>query len=105
MTAGVARRTAERQRRYDVGVTEMPLPDDDQLSAVAREAAASGEVVYLTDRGQRLAAIVPAALAELLERGGELRGRRVLGARAAGRSGQHDISERIEEILRSEVAS
>jgi len=85
-------------------VTEMPLPDGEQLSAVAREAAESGQVVYLTDRGRRLAAIVPAELAELLERGGKATGgRRVLGARAAGRSGRHDISERIEEILRSEV--
>lgn len=83
----------------------MPLPDDDELSAIAREAAASGEVVYLTDRGRRLAAIVPAELAEVLERRADTGGRRVLGARAAGRSGQHDISERIEEILRSEVAS
>ena len=83
---------------------EMPLPEGEHLAEVAREAAASGEVVYLTDRGQRLAAIVPARLAELLERssGGGL-GRRVLGARAAGRSGRHDTSERIEEILASEV--
>jgi hypothetical protein len=84
----------------------MPLPDGEQLSAVAREAAESGQVVYLTDRGRRLAAIVPAELAELLERGGKATGgRRVLGARAAGRSGRHDISERIEEILRSEVGA
>ncbi|WP_239332467.1 hypothetical protein [Frankia sp. CiP3] len=85
-------------------MTEMPLPDGEQLAAVAREAASSGQVVYLTERGRRLAAIVPAGLAELLERGGEAaHGRRVLGARAAGRSGRHDISERIEEILASEV--
>jgi hypothetical protein len=36
--------------------------------------------------------------------GAEARGgRRVLGARAAGRGGRHDISERIEEILAHEV--
>ncbi len=82
----------------------MPLPEGEQLTQVARDTAVSGQVVYLTDRGQRLAAIVPAGLAELLERSGEMpAGRRVLGARAAGRSGRHDISERIEEILRSEV--
>lgn len=84
----------------------MPIPDEGQLAAAAREAAESGQVVYLTDRGERLAAIVPAALAELLERRGASKpGRRVLGARGAGRSGQHDISERVEEILRSEVKS
>ena len=83
----------------------MPLPQGEHLAEVAREAAVSGEVVYLTDHGERLAAIVPAGLAELLERGsGVAGGRRVLKARAAGRSGRHDISERIEEILRSEVA-
>jgi hypothetical protein len=43
-------------------------------------------------------------MAELLERGGDAaQGRRVLGARGAGRSGRRDISERIEEILASEV--
>jgi hypothetical protein len=89
--------------RYDGEVAEMPIPEGEQLSAVARDAARSGEVVYLTDRGCRLAAIVPAALAELLDRREGTPGRRVLGARAAGRSGRHDISERIEEIFGSEV--
>ena len=86
--------------RYDGRVTEMPIPEGEQLSAVARDAARSGEVVYLTDQGRRLAAIVPAGLAELLDRGAVTSGRRVLGARAAGRSGRHDISERMEEIFR-----
>lgn len=81
----------------------MPIPEGEQLSAVVRDAASSGQVVYLTDRGRRLAAIVPAGLAELLDRHEGAPGRRTLGARAAGRSGRHDISERIEEILRSEV--
>ncbi|ABD10058.1 hypothetical protein ThrDRAFT_00448 [Frankia casuarinae] len=92
-------------RSYDVAMTEMPLPPDDQLAEVVREAAASGQVVYLTDKGQRLAAIVPAGLAELLERGETTNGRRVLGARGAGHSGRQDISERMEEILSNEVAS
>ncbi|HET8682358.1 MAG TPA: hypothetical protein VFM54_10860 [Micromonosporaceae bacterium] len=86
-------------------MTEMPIPDGEQLAEVAREAARSGQVVYLTDHGERLAAIVPASLAALLERRGATGGRRVLGARGAGRSGRRDISERIEEILRSEVGS
>lgn len=86
-------------------MTEMPIPDGEQLAAVAREAARSGKVVHLTDHGERLAAIVPANLAALLERRGTTGGRRVLGARGAGRSGRRDISERIEEILRSEVGS
>jgi antitoxin (DNA-binding transcriptional repressor) of toxin-antitoxin stability system len=90
-------------RGYDVRVAEMPIPEGEQLSAVARDAARSGEVVYLTDQGRRLAAIVPAGLAELLDRGEGTAGRRVLGTRAAGRSGRHDISERIEEIFGCEV--
>ncbi len=86
-------------------MSEIPLPDGEHLTEVARAAAESGQVVYLTDQGRRLAAIVPAGLAELLERSNAAgSGRRRLGARAAGHSGQHDISERIEEILRSEVA-
>jgi hypothetical protein len=87
-----------------VVVVEMPLPDGEQLADVARDAAMSGRVVYLTDRGRRLAAIVPAVLAEMIERRAGVPGRRALGARAAGRSGRHDLSERMEEILNSEVA-
>ncbi|WP_235014792.1 MULTISPECIES: hypothetical protein [unclassified Parafrankia] len=47
---------------------------------------------------------MPAGLAELLERGEAASGRRVLGARGAGRSVRQDVSERMEEILASEVA-
>jgi hypothetical protein len=78
-------------------VIEMPIPDDEQLAAAAREAARSGQIIYLTDRGQRLAAIVPAHLAALLGQSDRPVGRRVLGARGVGHSGQRDISERIEE--------
>jgi antitoxin (DNA-binding transcriptional repressor) of toxin-antitoxin stability system len=85
-------------------MTEVPISDAKRLAAVARDAAASGQVVYLTDGGRRLAAIVPARLAELLDRGSGRQGRRALGARGAGRSGQHDISERVDEIFRNEVA-
>jgi hypothetical protein len=85
-------------------VSDIPLPDGERLADVARETAASGQVVYLTEQGRRLAAIVPAGLAELLEHRSEtVHGRRRLRALGAGRSGHHDISERIEEILRSEV--
>src|SRR5215211_3224791 len=85
-------RSAPKQGRcalgaYPAGMSEMPVPEaQDHLSEVAHQAAA-GRVVYLTEGGQRIAAIVPAELA----------------AAAAGRSGQDDISEHIEEILRNEV--
>ena len=84
-------------------MTDVPISDTERLAAVARDAATSGQVVYLTDGERRLAAIVPARLAELLERGSRKQGKRALGARAAGRSGEHDVSERIDEILRNEV--
>lgn len=84
-------------------MSEIPLPDGDRLAEVARQAAESGQVVYLTDQGRRLAAIVPAGLAELEQSGKSRPGRRVLGARAAGQSGRRDTSERIKEILRGEV--
>jgi hypothetical protein len=87
-------------------ITEIPLPEDGQLAEIAREAAVSGDVIWLTDQGRRIVAIVPAGMAAVLELTDEaMHRRRILGARAVGRSGQHDISERIEEILRSEVAS
>jgi hypothetical protein len=84
---------------------DVPLPEGEHLTEVAREAAVSGQVVYLTDGGQRLAAIVPMGLAELLDgNAGPADGRRRLRARGAGHSGRHDVSERVAEIMRSEVA-
>jgi prevent-host-death family protein len=54
----------------------VPLPDDgvgitdarDRLADIVNEAAYTGSVTYITRRGRRLAAIVPAADAERLER-------------------------------------
>ncbi len=43
------------------------LDASDHLSEVAHLSAETGSVVYLTDRGRRLAAIVPADVAERLE--------------------------------------
>jgi antitoxin (DNA-binding transcriptional repressor) of toxin-antitoxin stability system len=87
-------------------MSEMPVPEaQDHLSEVAHQAAA-GRIVYLTEGGQRLAAIVPAELAARLEEANELVSGppvRRLRAAAAGRSGQGDVSEHIEEILRNEV--
>jgi hypothetical protein len=44
----------------------LPLDDGPDISAAAHDAA-RGHVVYLTEHGERLAAIVPAELAALLE--------------------------------------
>lgn len=49
-------------------VSEMPISEaTGHLDEVAAESAATGEVIYLTRHGQRLAAIVPASVAAELE--------------------------------------
>jgi prevent-host-death family protein len=54
----------------------MPLSDArGHLDEVAHEAARTGQVVYLTERGQRLAAIVPAKFAARFEREDAMRRR------------------------------
>jgi prevent-host-death family protein len=50
------------------------------LAEVARSAARGGEVVYLTENGQRLAAIVPAAVAARIERDADDFKRKLAGA-------------------------
>jgi hypothetical protein len=47
-------------------MSELPLDDEPGISAAARDAA-HGHVVYLTEHGERLAAIVPAEFAAVLE--------------------------------------
>src|ERR1700733_15596569 len=47
-------------------MSELPLDDQPGISAAARDAA-RGHVVYLTENGERLAAIVPAEFAAVLE--------------------------------------
>ncbi len=49
-------------------MSEMPIPEaSHHLADMAHHAADTGSVVYLTEHGNRLAAIVPAALAIRLE--------------------------------------
>jgi antitoxin (DNA-binding transcriptional repressor) of toxin-antitoxin stability system len=48
-------------------VSELPLEDVPGVAAPAHEAA-GGQVVYITERGERVAAIVPAEVAAVLER-------------------------------------
>lgn len=49
-------------------MSELPIGDAGaHLSEVAHEAVDSGEVVYLTEHGHRLAAIVPAEMASAIE--------------------------------------
>jgi predicted transcriptional regulator len=69
--------------------TTVKLPDD--LDARLRHEARR--------RGVTIADVTRAALEEHLD----VRRRRRLAAKAAGRSGRTDISERIEEIIRAET--
>ncbi|MFJ5664943.1 type II toxin-antitoxin system prevent-host-death family antitoxin [Micromonospora sp. LA-10] len=49
---------------------ELPISDArDSLADVVSRAHYAGRITYVTRRGQRLAAIVPAELAEAIERG------------------------------------
>ncbi len=53
---------------YPEYVSEVPISEvSGHLDEVADESAATGEVIYLTHDGQRLAAIVPADAAEEIE--------------------------------------
>jgi predicted transcriptional regulator len=71
--------------------TTVKLPDD--LDAKLRHEAQR--------RGMTISEVTREAIEEHL---GVKRGRRKLLAAGAGRSGSHDVSERIEEILRAEVS-
>ena len=59
-------RARARCAAYPEIMSELPLDDGPDISAAAHEAA-RGHVVYLTEHGERLAAIVPAELAAELE--------------------------------------
>jgi antitoxin (DNA-binding transcriptional repressor) of toxin-antitoxin stability system len=57
-----------RAAPYARHVSEMPISEASvHLDEVADESAATGEVIYLTRDGRRLAAIVPAAAAAEIE--------------------------------------
>lgn len=72
--------------------TTVKLPDE--LDALLRHEASR--------RGMTISELTREAIAHHL---GAPEGRRRLGAAGAGRSGRDDISERIEEILASEVGA
>ncbi len=53
---------------YAGTMSEMPVQDaKDHLSEVISRATSTGEVIYLTDHGERLAAIMPAERAAVLD--------------------------------------
>lgn len=49
-------------------MSEMPLEDVPALAELAHQAAEGGEVVYLTEHGQRVAAVMPAEAYENTQR-------------------------------------
>lgn len=60
--------TYRAYKSYTDPMSEMPVTDARQhLSDVVNRAHFAGETVYLTRRGRRLAAVVPAELLEALE--------------------------------------
>jgi predicted transcriptional regulator len=83
----------ERAGHWYAGIpvrrTTVKIPDD--LDARLRHEARR--------RGVTIAEVTRAALEQHLD----VRHRRQLGAKAAGRSGRSDISERIEDIIRAET--
>lgn len=62
----MSERARARCATYPEVMSELPVDDGPDLSAAAHQAA-RGHVVYLTEHGERLAAIVPAEFAALLE--------------------------------------
>jgi antitoxin (DNA-binding transcriptional repressor) of toxin-antitoxin stability system len=66
-TSRLALRRAYAAWRIVGGVSEIPLDEAPRTVTDAAHDAARGQVVYLTEHGERLAAIVPAELAAELE--------------------------------------
>ena len=65
--AASARRIGVRNAAYIGVMSEIPLEEASREVTDAAHDAARGQVVYLTEHGERLAAIVPADLAAELE--------------------------------------
>ena len=76
-------------------MSELPIEDTPAVADAAHEAA-RGEVIYITDRGERIAAIVPPGIAAVLER----LSADVLDelSETAARSGFEDVAELLEEL-------
>ena len=87
-------------------MSELPVDGAPGVAGAARDAA-RGHVVYLTERGERLAAIVPAEFAEALEGMSEADSRDLLedlADAAAARASLADPGESVPwEQVRAEV--
>src|SRR4249919_3148250 len=88
----------ERARgAYPEVMSEVPLDDGPDISAAAHDAA-RGHVVYLTEHGERLAAIVPAEFAEALEGMSEQDARELLEDLADAAAARQALTEPGESI-------
>jgi len=82
---------------YPEVMSEVPLDDGPDISAAAHDAA-RGHVVYLTEHGQRLAAIVPAEFAALLEDMTPDQARELLEDLADGAAARQALEEPGEDV-------
>jgi antitoxin (DNA-binding transcriptional repressor) of toxin-antitoxin stability system len=78
-------------------MSELPVDGSPGVAGAAR-AAARGHVVYLTEHGQRLAAIVPAEFAEALEGMSEQDARELLEDLADAAAAREALSEPGESV-------
>jgi hypothetical protein len=83
-------------------MSELPLDDGPGISAAAHDAA-RGHVVYLTEHGERLAAIVPAEFAALLEGMTADQARELLEDLADGAAARQALEEPGEDIPAEQV--
>jgi len=83
-------------------MSELPLDNGLDISAAAHEAA-RGHVVYLTEQGQRLAAIVPAEFAAALEGMTPGQARNLLEDLADGAAAREALDEPGEDIPTEQV--
>jgi hypothetical protein len=88
----------QRQRPGYSGVmSELPVDGTPGVAGAARDAA-RGHVVYLTERGERLAAIVPAEFAEALEGMNEQDARELLEDLADAAAARQALAEPGESV-------
>ena len=82
---------------YSGAMSELPVDGTPGVAGAAREAA-RGHVVYLTERGERLAAIVPAEFAEALEGMSEQDARELLEDLADAAAARQALAEPGESV-------
>jgi hypothetical protein len=85
---------------YPGRVSELPVEDIPGLAGPAHKAADGDQVVYLTEHGQRLAAIIPASAVEKLRRLQDAEDERMVRAALASESPGRTFAT-AEEMLRA----